>query len=72
MSTTKKRLKLDTQDFHFFEIFRFSYMKNICSTILLIFWRVLVVIRKATGPDFDEIFEVPEIIQKVLQYDRGP
>ena len=35
-------------------------------------WRVLVVIRRATGPDFDNIFEVPKIIQKVLQYVRGP
>ena len=24
------------------------------------------------GPDFDQIFEVPEIIQKALEYDRGP
>ena len=27
---------------------------------------------KERDPDFDKIFEVPEIIQKVLQYDRGP
>ena len=24
------------------------------------------------GPEFDQIFEVPRIIQKVLVYDRGP
>ena len=37
-----------------------------------IFWSILVIIRRSTGPDFDDFFEVPEIIQKVLEYDRGP
>ena len=37
-----------------------------------IFLRMLVIIRRSTGPDFDQICEVPEIIQKVLEYDRGP
>ena len=37
-----------------------------------IFWSILVIIRKSPGPDFDNIFEVPRIIQKVLEYDRGP
>ena len=32
----------------------------------------MVINRRATGPDFDQIVEVPEIIQKVLEYDRGP
>ena len=32
----------------------------------------LMRIGRATGPDFDKILEVPESIQKVLQYDKGP
>ena len=32
----------------------------------------LVIIKRYPGPDFDKNFEVPEIIQKVLEYDRGP
>ena len=39
---------------------------------VLYFLGSLVIIGRATGPDFDQIFEVPEIIQKVLGYDRGP
>ena len=35
-------------------------------------WAILVIVRRSPGPDFDQIFEVPEIIQKVLEYDRGP
>ena len=36
------------------------------------FKRILMIIGRATGPNFDKILEVPESIQKVLQYDRGP
>ena len=32
---------------------------------------MLVIIGRDMGPDVDQIFEVPEIISKVLQYDRG-
>ena len=32
------------------------------SHIFLYFWSILVIIRRATGPDFDKNFEVPEII----------
>ena len=32
----------------------------------------LVIIRRATGPDVDQIVEVPEIISKVLEKVRGP
>ena len=27
---------------------------------------ILVIVRRSTGPDFDEIFEVPKTIQEVL------
>ena len=36
-----------------------------------IFRGSLVIVRRVTGPDFYEMFEVPRIIQKVLEYDRG-
>ena len=32
----------------------------------------VVRIGRSPGPDFDKMFEVPEIIQKVLEYDREP
>ena len=38
-------------------------------------WKVealLVIVRKSTGPDFDQMFEVPKIIQKVSQKVQGP
>ena len=38
----------------------------------LYFLSISVIIGMAMGPDFDHIFEVPGIIQKVLEYDRGP
>ena len=37
-----------------------------------LFSSILVVVRRAAGPVFYQIFEVPEIIQQVLEYDRGP
>ena len=39
------------------------------------FWRTLTMVRFRKSLKthyFDKIFEVPGIIQKVLQYDRGP
>ena len=73
----RNKMTLGTQDFRFcFEIFRFSDMKinmfKDVSTLACICWSNLVVINRSTGPDFDIFLEVPEIIQKVLQYDRGP
>ena len=53
------------------------YQKIICFKgdfiiVLVLFEQFLVIVRRVTGPDFDKIFEVPKIIEKVLQYDRGP
>ena len=42
---------------------------SIFSCILL---SILVIVWRVAGSDFDKIFEVPEIIQKVLEYDPGP
>ena len=42
-----------------------------CSHISLYFLNKLVVIGRATGPDFDKILEVPEIIQKVVESIRN-
>ena len=43
------------------------------SILFLVFLlSILVIIRRSPGPDFYQIFEVPGIIQKALEYDRGP
>ena len=40
--------------------------------VLPFFKAFFVIIRRSPGPYFDQMFEVPEIIQKVWEYDRGP
>ena len=40
--------------------------------IVLVFQSILVIIRRSAGPDFDKMFEVPEIIQKILEKVWGP
>ena len=43
------------------------------SIVLLVFFEpFLVIVRRSTGPGFDKFFEVPEIIQKVVEKVRGP
>ena len=68
---------LGTQDFPKlwgFQILRypkFIFAKDV-PILFLYFLAILVIVGRSTGPDFDQIFEVPEIIQKVLEHDGGP
>ena len=76
----KKQKKLEVWYTGLPEILRFSdsqiskiHIFQGCSHIFsCIFCSKLTVIGRVTGPDFDKILEVPEIVKKVLQNDRGP
>ena len=62
--------------FRFFEfsdsqIWKIILFKDV-PTCFLYFWSMSVIIGRSTGPDVDQVFEVPKIIQKVLQYVREP
>ena len=64
--------KLGTHTFQSFQNFRFSDMEDIMfkdvPITVLYFPRILVINTGSEGPDFVDFLEVPEIIQKVLQY----
>ena len=48
------------------------YLSRMIPSFSCIFWNILVIVKRSTGPDFDKKIEVPEIIPKVLEYNRGP
>ena len=62
-------------DFSKFQILKFEeiiFLKDDFILFLVLVWAILVIVRRSTGPDFYNFFEVFESIQKVLGYDRGP